>query len=284
MMSMASREGPQFQSTKQSTQLVPARGLSGSHLTPRSPVHALNQVVGNRVVADVFEFNRYGRYLDPDVRSTMERTFGQDLGHVQVHVGSDGDRVAKAVNGAAVTIGDHIFFTSGNFAPNTDRGRYVLAHELAHVVQQRLAGSVSKSQALEGEAEQAGASAVLGQHAQVRASSPVQVSRLPDEDDVWEKALRTYLAENQLQLRLSSEVQAMMAHRTPQLSLPSDYDPTPPGARLPSTSQLARSGPDQDRSVYQGLVSKAQKLRERLPVDIDFKAGTLIPQLKLKFK
>ena len=78
-----------------------------------------------------------GQALDPDVRREMEAGLRHDFGDVRVHTDSKASESAKAVHAQAYTVGNDVVFQSGNYAPGTDSGRRMLAHELAHVVQQR---------------------------------------------------------------------------------------------------------------------------------------------------
>jgi len=74
-----------------------------------------------------------GRALDPSVRSAMEDSFGHDFGSVRVHPDSI---AAQSVNAIAYTAGKDVVFAPGQYSPQTQRGQRLLAHELAHVVQQ----------------------------------------------------------------------------------------------------------------------------------------------------
>jgi Domain of unknown function (DUF4157) len=66
----------------------------------------------------------------------MEPRFGQDFSHVRVHADAQAAESASAVNAHAYAVGNQIVFGEGRFAPSQDRGKQILAHELAHVVQQ----------------------------------------------------------------------------------------------------------------------------------------------------
>jgi hypothetical protein len=76
--------------------------------------------------------------LPEQTRSEMEQRFGQDFGGVRVHLDAAS---ARSVNANAYTVGEHIVFDSGLFAPATPSGKTLLAHELTHVVQQTRASS-----------------------------------------------------------------------------------------------------------------------------------------------
>ena len=77
-----------------------------------------------------------GRALDDATRSAMERRFGHDFSHVRIHTGPRADAAARAVEAVAMTIRSHVAFREGAYAPSTSKGDRLLAHELAHVVQE----------------------------------------------------------------------------------------------------------------------------------------------------
>lgn len=77
-----------------------------------------------------------GQPLDRPTRSFMEPRFGTDLGHVRVHADEWAANSASAVEARAYTVNRDIVFASGEYAPDTPRGRQLLSHELAHVMQQ----------------------------------------------------------------------------------------------------------------------------------------------------
>lgn len=66
----------------------------------------------------------------------MEPRFGYDFSRVRIHSGATAERSAKDMNAHAYAVGHHIVFSAGEFAPATFAGQRLLAHELAHVVQQ----------------------------------------------------------------------------------------------------------------------------------------------------
>jgi uncharacterized protein DUF4157 len=75
--------------------------------------------------------------LDPKVRAFMESRFGHDFGQVRVHSDAGAAQSADAVNARAYCVGDDLVFGRGEYAPGSAQGRSLIAHELAHVVQQR---------------------------------------------------------------------------------------------------------------------------------------------------
>jgi Domain of unknown function (DUF4157) len=79
-----------------------------------------------------------GRPLDSVTRSSMESRFGHNFGRVRIHTDAKAAETARAVNALAYTVGQDIVFGTGRYAPESSAGGRLLAHELAHVVQQAL--------------------------------------------------------------------------------------------------------------------------------------------------
>jgi hypothetical protein len=80
-----------------------------------------------------------GQPLDVATRAFMERRFGHDFSRVRVHLDSQAAASARDVNALAYTVGRDIVFAHGQFAPHTASGQRLLAHELAHTLQQGVA-------------------------------------------------------------------------------------------------------------------------------------------------
>jgi outer membrane protein OmpA-like peptidoglycan-associated protein len=81
-----------------------------------------------------------GQSLDAGARGFFESRFGQSFGDVRVHADRAGDEAAQSVGALAFTVGRDVAFRTGAYAPDTQGGRQLLAHELTHVLQQRGAG------------------------------------------------------------------------------------------------------------------------------------------------
>lgn len=77
-----------------------------------------------------------GRPLDAPTRAFFEPRFGYDLSRVRIHTDAEAAQSARSVGAKAYTVGNHVAFASGRFTPITSGGGALLAHELAHVVQQ----------------------------------------------------------------------------------------------------------------------------------------------------
>jgi hypothetical protein len=144
---------------------TPARALDGGS-SFAAPVGALQRWAGNRAVtallrapsSDASDVSPLpatpqgqaaadatrspGEPLDPDTRTRMERELGQELRSVRIHRDAESARAAEALDALAFTTGSRIMFGAGRYAPSTPEGHRLLAHELAHVIQQRDASRV----------------------------------------------------------------------------------------------------------------------------------------------
>ena len=109
---------------------VPAGAAAPAHIAARPAVGAPH---------DRFECEADAA---ADRVATMPEPNGQnrfDLGHVRVHTDATAAESARQLNAYAYTIGHHVVFAAGEYAPHTGAGRNLLAHELSHVVQQTAA-------------------------------------------------------------------------------------------------------------------------------------------------
>jgi hypothetical protein len=80
-----------------------------------------------------------GAPLEAPVRAQMQARLGHDFSRVRVHTDARAAEGARAVGAAAYTVGHDVVFDAGQYAPGSAAGRRLLAHELAHVAQQRAA-------------------------------------------------------------------------------------------------------------------------------------------------
>jgi hypothetical protein len=99
--------------------------------------HAANQAEPATVPPIVHEvLQSPGQPLDAATRAFFEPRFGHDFSRVKIHADSEAAASAVTVNALAYTVGDDVVFGPGRYGPATDSGQRLLAHELAHVVQQ----------------------------------------------------------------------------------------------------------------------------------------------------
>ena len=100
------------------------REAAGPAIDPRAP-SLVRDVIGSS-----------GRPLDASTRASMEPRFGYDFSQVRVHNDERAAESARAVSANAYTVGNHVAFGAGHYAPGTQNGQRLMAHELTHVVQQ----------------------------------------------------------------------------------------------------------------------------------------------------
>jgi hypothetical protein len=108
---------------------VPER-LHGSHLHASAPGQAAAPPIVHAVLRSP------GRPLDAATRAFMEPRLGHDFGPVRVHADVMAATSAAAIGAAAYAVGPDLVFGAGRYAPGSQDGKRLLAHELAHVVQQ----------------------------------------------------------------------------------------------------------------------------------------------------
>jgi hypothetical protein len=133
--------------------------------------------------------NSSNQPLDESARSFFAPRFGHDFKNVRVHTDAEAAQSAQALGASAYTVGSHLVFGPGRYQPGTAEGNQLLAHELAHVVQQRGHDRVPDhlpvgphNHPLEAEADTAG-SRLGNRQIQGESSSPV-VQRQPQANPV----------------------------------------------------------------------------------------------------
>jgi uncharacterized protein DUF4157 len=87
--------------------------------------------------------NSPGEPLDTATRAFMEPRFGVDFSRVRIHSDERAVASAHSLNARAYTVGSHIVFGAGEYAPSAEAGQQLLAHEMAHVVQQNEGGGLA---------------------------------------------------------------------------------------------------------------------------------------------
>jgi hypothetical protein len=116
---------------------------STGHVLSRAQRSAGSSVGGGAIAPPSVEqaLASPGVSLQADVREDMEQKFGYDFSKVRVHTGSAAEQSARDVRAEAYTVGHHIAFGAGRYAPTSRRSQKLIAHELAHVVQQSSPGT-----------------------------------------------------------------------------------------------------------------------------------------------
>lgn len=90
--------------------------------------------IASSVPSQIEQSNGHG--LNGDTKQFMESRFGHDFDNVRVHTDAHAHEAAKDLSAEAFTTGRDIYFSRGAYNPSTQSGQGLLAHELAHVVQQ----------------------------------------------------------------------------------------------------------------------------------------------------
>lgn len=78
-----------------------------------------------------------GNSLPTSTLSYMNKAFGTDFSYVRVHTSSEAQEMSQGIQAKAFTHGSDIYFSKGQYSPDSSDGKELLAHELTHVVQQR---------------------------------------------------------------------------------------------------------------------------------------------------
>jgi hypothetical protein len=140
-----------------------------------------------------------GQPLDAATRAYMEPRFGHDFSKVRVHTDARASASVRAVNALAYAVGSHIAFRSDKYQPAAPSGHRLLAHELAHVLQQsRGGGSAADPEARANSAAQRIMRGQFVTAGMVGSASPGLYRQLDEtipadeeNEDLWKKALRS---------------------------------------------------------------------------------------------
>lgn len=185
---------------------TPASPSGTGHNFGNIPVHSPNNpaAIQSRLGA--------GQALAPATQSRMGQAFGHSFSNVRVHRDATATRLSSQHNARALTVGNHVAFGQGEYHPGTPMGDALIAHELAHVVQQGGAGqSVSPMEhnstgtsALEKDADHSaigvmtrlwgnakGASKKIAKNAMPRLRSGLQIAKCDKADRTAEEKAKT---------------------------------------------------------------------------------------------
>ena len=91
---------------------------------------------GHDLDSYVSSLNSSGQSMSDSSRKFFEPKFGHDFSNVKLHTDSVAAKSAQSINALAYTSGNNIVFNSGQYSPESDNGKKLMAHELTHVVQQ----------------------------------------------------------------------------------------------------------------------------------------------------
>jgi len=151
MARLASDVGNQAFSSTLGRSPLAREAEQGAGILPDGTVHA-------DVQAKIDGTRGSGTSLDPAVAGRLSESLG-DVSDVRVHTDATADVLNRSVSARAFATGSDVYFAQGEYNPGSASGDKLLAHELAHVVQQRgtsASGPLSVSQpgdAMEREAD-----------------------------------------------------------------------------------------------------------------------------------
>ena len=231
-----------------------------------------------------------GRPLDPSTQTDMEARLGRDFGDVRIHIDQGAAKSADAIGALAYAAGSHIVFGQGHYAPRSDAGRRLLAHELAHTVQQGAArarpfasGSIATNPVVRRQLEGSGSSPAMTPAERDRAyQAALQTARRTGDWEQPAELLNGFNHEDiQFQLASLSDVEIGFLHQGaldnknvgPQAQVaeltapgvPRASTPTPQSSTTPATAPAPRS------SAVSGLRVIGETDRpQALPADAGF--------------
>ncbi|MEV4319595.1 DUF4157 domain-containing protein [Actinocrispum sp. NPDC049592] len=217
--------------------------------------------------------------LDEPVRRVMEHRFGTDFGDVRVHTGASATRSADTLQANAYTVGNHIVLGDDSVS-HVD----TLAHELAHVVQQRGgAGGPAQSGTLEADANQAAGAVTAGRPAAVAGRAAPGVARV---DKSAQQAapvpavavMYEYVDENGKHQQVSADQLAELRKQA--------------GDRLRGKLRRAKDSAENNRSTHEWFIKKVHGKTESLGdvwnnpqaligIAVDIRAGVVPPPIAM---
>lgn len=105
--------------------LIATKGEGGGQAAKAAPVS------GHQLRAD------HGTTLPHASANEMSSSFGYDFSNVKIHTDKEAQQLSRQLNAQAFTYGGEIYFNENKYNPQSTEGRWLLAHELTHVVQQK---------------------------------------------------------------------------------------------------------------------------------------------------
>jgi hypothetical protein len=138
--------------------------LSKHHQSPTKPVSVRlaplvqtksesGAAISNTLSNKISSLRDGGSEMDGNTQAFMQSHFGTDFSHVRIHADGDAANMTRELGAYAFTVGRDIYFDAGKYAPETNAGKHLLAHELTHVIQQRCSNAIQKQTATREQAE-----------------------------------------------------------------------------------------------------------------------------------
>jgi hypothetical protein len=115
---------------------LPGRISAGSSSGPQCAEAEPGTGSGNRSAFVTTMPSGPGAALTAHSKALFESRFGADFSNVRVHSSREAAASAEALQARAYTVGSDIVFGAAEYRPDTQEGQHLLAHELAHTLQQ----------------------------------------------------------------------------------------------------------------------------------------------------
>jgi Domain of unknown function (DUF4157)/OmpA family len=221
-----------------------------------------------------------GRPLDAAMRAALEPQFGHDFSQIRVHTDEAAARSAHKLDALAYAAGPHIVFAQSQYSPESSSGRRLLAHELAHTVQQSNAAPHSglpigePHTAGEAEATHAADAVSTGRSISVSSQSGPMVSRqpanapsIPDNHTQVKQALTAFLE----QVKKAFPNQPLAKMERVQIAILNLAAASKPKTRIPEREVSAREIKDKVEQFLNSPTAPAQ------PADLAEAVVQLLP-------
>lgn len=129
--------GPQASREQSTTIKSPPTERPGEATMQPRELPGQTPTVSPKQESMIYALRGSGQPLSATSRAFFEPRFGHNLGPVRIHVGTEASRLAQSVQAKAFTVGRDVVFGEGYYQPTSATGRWLIAHELTHVLQQQ---------------------------------------------------------------------------------------------------------------------------------------------------
>jgi uncharacterized protein DUF4157 len=226
--------------------------------------------------------------LPEPVLHKFESSLGIDLSSVRVHTGAESQAAARAVGARAYTVGQDIHFAAGHYDPRSRAGEHLLAHEVAHTVQQRGGEPTRQNQlevsnptdSFEHDADRAAEAMVAGETFSVTAANP-SVARDKDKGEVdaaadaGQLAMMKGDAQKDIVLQVSNATDVGDAQKALAM-LEDNQQMLEKGAAMASTQQKGLTD-----WLHDKLHGESDKLQTQIPLQAISDNAALISDIQL---
>jgi hypothetical protein len=159
----------------------------GEHESRRRPTHGTREQDRGRSLHPIREaLGSDGQPLDAALERAFEPAFGHRFDQVRVHEGDTADQLARDIDAPAFTVGQDVVFAAGTYEPASPDSQHLVAHELAHTMQQSSAPPASeplseteRGGAAESEADAATTSIDGAAHPRISTGRGLEIARAP---------------------------------------------------------------------------------------------------------